>query len=96
MDASFLRRRQRERFLNLASELQVDVCILDCIASPGTLRRRIRKRADDPRHVSEAGIAVLNHQLEHHDPFADLEKPYVVPVQMNEEPDFPALLRRLV
>ncbi len=94
-DASFLREQQRQRFVDLAKHLQVKLCILDCTAPPETLRERIFKRATDPLNASEADVAVLEHQLGHHDSLTDQEKQFVVQVPMGETCDFAGLLRQL-
>lgn len=95
-DASFLRQRQRQRFVDLAKQLQLKLFILDCTAPPATLRERIRQRATDPQQVSEAGVEVLQHQLAHHDAFTHQEKQYVIRLAMEGDPDFPRLLHQLV
>jgi predicted kinase len=83
-DASSLRQRQRQRFVDLARQLQVQLFILDCTAPLETLRERIRKRATDPLNVSEADLAVLEYQLAHHDPLTDEERRFVTPVAMGD------------
>lgn len=92
-DASFLRRRQRQRFAALAKHLQAALFILDCTAPPETLRERVQKRAADPRQVSEAGLAVLQHQLAHHDALTDQEEQYVIRLSKEGHQDVPGLLR---
>lgn len=81
-DAGFLRQRQRQRFADMAKQLQLKLFILDCTAPPATLRERIRQRAADPQQVSEAGLAVLQHQLAHHDALTHDEKQYVIRLAM--------------
>ncbi len=94
-DASFLHGPQRQRFVDLAKQLQVELIILDCTAPLETLRERIRKRATDPLNASEADLAVLEHQLTHHDLLTDQEKQFVIQVGMGEACDFADLLRQL-
>jgi hypothetical protein len=98
-DASFLRQRQRQRFVDLARHLQVKLIILDCTAPLETLRERIRRRTTDPLNASEADLAVLEYQLSHHDALTDQEQQSVIPVAMGgatgEACDFAGLLRRI-
>jgi len=94
-DASFLQQRQRQRFLDLASELQAAVAILDCTAPVEMLRKRIQARAADPERISEADLSVLDHQLDHFDPFTDQEKPYVIRIPMDGGLDISGLLKQL-
>jgi aminoglycoside phosphotransferase family enzyme/predicted kinase len=73
-DAAFLRRRHRAWFLELAESLGVELTIVDCSAPQDVLRARIRKRAAQHRDASDADLAVLEHQLSHHDPLSDRER----------------------
>jgi len=94
-DASFLHQWQRQRFMDLANQLQVELIILDCTAPLETLRERIRNRATDPLNASEADLAVLEHQLNHHDSLTDQEKQLAILIPMGETCDFAGLLRQL-
>ena len=60
VDAAFLKHEQREQFKLLAKRLNVPYVILEITAPPDVLRQRIVERQND---VSDANIAVLNHQL---------------------------------
>jgi len=77
-DATFLQRPQRELFIDMAARLDVRVGIVDCRADKETLKERIRLRAATSKDVSDADLAVLEHQLKHHDPLNEAEKALVV------------------
>lgn len=62
-DATFLRRADRRRFLQLARRLHVPCAILDHRAPEPVLRQRIRARSERDDEASDAGLAVLDHQL---------------------------------
>ncbi|HRF00076.1 MAG TPA: AAA family ATPase [Pirellulaceae bacterium] len=70
VDATFLRRRERDRFVALATEFGLTCGIVDCQAPPDELRRRLAMRTGD---ASEATLEVLERQLVDHDPLADDE-----------------------
>ena len=76
-DATFLRLQHRERFRELARSLAVELSIVDCSAPEEVLRERIRNRAAGQSDASDADIAVLEHQLRHHDPLTDPERELV-------------------
>ena len=78
VDATFLERWQRDLFRNLAAQLQVPFVILDVTASEQRLRERLLERARGGDDASEAGIAVLEHQLRMHEPLASDERGDVV------------------
>jgi len=77
-DASFLQRRHREQFIEMAGRIGVPVGIVDCRADEETLRKRIRLRAAAGSDASDADLAVLEHQMRHHDPLTAIEKKSVV------------------
>ena len=74
VDATFLKRWQRELFRQLASQLQVPFVIVTFAASESTLRERITRRAIEGRDVSDADLAVLDHQLQVQEPLAPDER----------------------
>lgn len=68
VDATFLDRRQRERFASVADERHVPFVIIDCDAPASVLRERITRRRTRSDNVSDAGLAVLDQQLARRDP----------------------------
>jgi uncharacterized protein len=77
VDAAFLKTDQRLQFHRLAAAKQVPFFILECTASPETLRRRI---VDRPKNVSDADLAVLEHQLRNRQPLSESERPYTLEI----------------
>jgi len=73
VDATFLRREQRDAFRRVAQALHVPFWIIDFSAEPELLRARIRQRERRARDASEAGLAVFESQLADHDPLANEE-----------------------
>jgi aminoglycoside phosphotransferase family enzyme/predicted kinase len=63
VDATFLKRAQRDAFRRLAAQLGVPFTILECRAHPETLRRRVVQRSARGADASEADLAVLHGQL---------------------------------
>ena len=78
VDATFLKKAQRDMFRRDAEARGVPFVILDIVADPPTLRARIRERLAAKRDASEADIAVLEHQLATHEPLQPDEIPYCV------------------
>lgn len=77
IDAAFLKPDQRQPFMQLAREKQVPFIILEFTASADTLRARIKARAHD---VSDADLAVLEHQLVSTRPLTDEEIRYRISI----------------
>jgi len=63
VDATFLKRSQREPFERLAEELGIPFMILDCSADCEELCRRVSFRKVEGKDASEANLAVLKWQL---------------------------------
>jgi aminoglycoside phosphotransferase family enzyme/predicted kinase len=77
-DATFLTRRRRKSFVELARRLGIPVTIVHCDAEPDALRQRIAKRDQEGRDPSEAGLEVLERQLREQEPFDADELAHVV------------------
>lgn len=77
-DATFLQRRQRQRFRELAAALGAGFVIVECRAPPELLQQRLRQRAAQQSDASDADAAVLQHQLAHHDPLSAEERDLAV------------------
>jgi aminoglycoside phosphotransferase family enzyme/predicted kinase len=63
VDATFLKRSQRQSFARLAESLGVPFAIIHCQANESVLRERIRDRQAEGGDASEAGEDVLDSQL---------------------------------
>ncbi|MGE5616103.1 MAG: AAA family ATPase [Bacillota bacterium] len=73
VDATFLARARRRRFEAIASAAHAPFAIVDCVAPRKALERRIATRMAIVNDASEAGLAVLEHQLETQEPLEDDE-----------------------
>lgn len=94
VDAAFLRSHERRRFQALAAELQVPFSIVDCTASPGTLRQRVAARAATHTDASEADVAVLERQLASDQRLETDELAFTIDVPTDEPVDIESLDRR--
>jgi aminoglycoside phosphotransferase family enzyme/predicted kinase len=88
VDAAFLKSDQRQQFQQLAAAKKTPYIILECMASPETLKRRIVAR---PKAVSDADLAVLEHQLCNRQPLHESERLYRMEID-TEAPFDPRLL----
>ncbi len=80
VDAAFLEPSQRELLVTLARSMGRPWTLLDCHADAALLRQRVlarRQLGDDP---SEAGLRVLEAQLEHGDPLRPEERAHCIDV----------------
>lgn len=70
VDATFIEKKRRDAFHQLAKEMDIPYCILDFQAAPDTLRARIAQRESASFNPSEATVAVLERQLVTQEPLA--------------------------
>lgn len=96
VDAAFLDRAERDRFRALADRLGARFTILSCTAPVSVLRERIVAREREGNDASEAGIAVLEHQLQTADGFGDREQDFVHAIDTQDEIDSDDLVRQIV
>jgi predicted kinase len=78
VDATFLQRRHRQSFADLAEGCHVPFFIATCEAPAPELERRILARTNDP---SEATLAVLHQQQREQEPLTTEEWQRVMPVR---------------
>jgi hypothetical protein len=80
VDATFLRRTEREAFRALAQRLDARFLILNFRAPLELLRERVVARRAGAADASEADIAVLQHQLDQREPLTPAEMAVAVVV----------------
>jgi aminoglycoside phosphotransferase family enzyme/gluconate kinase len=98
VDAAFLERPQRERFAALARDAGAAFAIVSCAASAQMLRARVAAREHAAQDASEAGLAVLEHQLAHAQPLTEDEAAHALVLDAEHgagAPDAAALAQRL-
>jgi hypothetical protein len=91
VDATFLKRAQREAFRHVAAQLNVPCTILAFCASEETLRRRVAQRSAQADDASEADLAVLHGQFATLDPLTAEEQAAALTID-TEAPQAPQRL----
>ncbi len=94
IDATTLKREQRETFRTLARRLRVPCALVHCAASEKELRDRVTGRRVRGGDASEATVAVLESQLAGLEPLGG-EESDVVTVRTDEGIDLEQLLSRI-
>jgi hypothetical protein len=95
VDATFLDRAERQRFLGLARRHGVPGRLLDLRAPAPLLRERLKAREAAAKDPSEAGVGVLEHQLATQDPLSPEELRISLAVNTGSRRDTMALIGRL-
>jgi aminoglycoside phosphotransferase family enzyme/predicted kinase len=91
LDATFLQRAQRSRLIELAAQMGVPIAIAGVWAPEPLLRSRIISRAKHGHDASDAGLAVLDHQLATAEPVRPEENVPVLRIDGGKPPDGGAL-----
>ena len=92
VDATFLKRAQRDALRRLAAQLGVPFTILAFHADAETLRRRVAQRSTQGADASEADLAVLHEQFAALEPLTASEQVYALTI----DTDAPQASQRLL
>lgn len=92
VDATFLKRSQREPFHRLCNHLGLPLVIVDCDAPVDVLKHRVTERTMQEDNVSDATHAVLVHQLATREPLESDEGDIVLEVGPAKPLDWEALV----
>jgi len=95
VDASFLQRRYRRMFRDLARGLEVQFTILDCQAPFAVLQQRIKNRLVRGNDASEANLAVLDQQLATADPLDSNDEKGLVSINVGGSIDWDVIARQI-
>ena len=84
VDATFLKREQRDQFRAQAAASGTPFLIIECSAPDHELERRILARQASQQDASEATLAVLHAQQAIDEPLGDAEQPYLLRADTRE------------
>jgi len=96
VDATFLKREHRSRFLSIARELGQPFVILSMQAPEGVLEARIAERRREAVDASEATVEVLQAQRQELEAFTGEERETVLALDGTAQADIGALARRIL
>jgi len=92
VDATFLKREQRQLFHDLAQELGVPFVILHFHADKALLRQWIAERQAANKDASEATIGVLDHQLKTEQPLTEDEADQIISIDSSRDDAIESLI----
>lgn len=95
VDATFIQRKFRRPFLDLAARLNVPVRIVRCEAPEDVLKARIEARAKKGHDPSDADLSVLHWQIEHDEPLDREEIPCLLHVDSEDPQSIAEVSRQL-
>ena len=85
VDATFLKSWQRDCLRDVARDTRVPFLIMSITAPDAVLRTRIRQREAAGNDPSDAGIAVLEHQLQSQEALSSGERPATIMLSSNSQ-----------
>ena len=95
IDAAFLQRKQRDMFKDVAARHSAEFVILSFHAPLSLLEQWITKRQAEKRDASDAGLAVLHHQIESREPLDKNEAAMTCFVDTSQAVDIAGLVSEL-
>ena len=95
LDAAFLRSADRTKAIETARRGGIFPAIVAVSAPPELMRKRILDRAGLAEDASEAGLDVLEHQLDRFEPVTDSENALVIEVENVDEVDVSSIAARI-
>jgi len=95
VDAAFLEHADRQRFRELAKQMNTGFIIVDVYAAPDELLRRLDRRKHDARDASEADVQVLRYQYERADPLDAAELEWTMAVATDADVDADVLAEQI-
>jgi aminoglycoside phosphotransferase family enzyme/predicted kinase len=84
VDATFIAEKWRRPFRLLAQSQHVPFVIIDCQASPTTIRQRLEHRQTQPNSTSDADINVMFSQLNKLEPFTMEEQQHILAIDTEQ------------
>ncbi len=85
VDATFLKKKQRQSFQTLAQEKRISYHIVYCHANYETMCKRIIKRQQSGHDASEANLDVLDQQVRHQESLTQEELKFCVDLDTNSD-----------
>ncbi len=95
VDATFLKRQQRQLFHDLAQELGVPFVILHFHADAALLQQWITERQATGKDASEATIEVLEHQLKTEQPLTEDEANQIISIDSGRDDAVESLIKEI-
>jgi len=95
VDATFLKRSDRQRFKNMAAQCQLPHVLVSCEAPEKVLRERIIQRSKRQNDPSEANLEVLQQQLQSQDIIDQQERDHTQMITCSQSTLSPDQLQKL-
>lgn len=95
VDATMIRQRTRQSYMELAEQLGIPVRIIACQCEQKLIEARLKRRAQAGSDASDADIAVMQDQLKHYQPLTEAEEQIAVHIDTDDDDAIQRLLEQL-
>ena len=95
LDATYIRQSDRAAAFELAERCRCPSIIIDVTAAPDVMRERIAKRQSLSADASEAGLDVLEHQLDIAEPLSTAERTRTIACDNSVAADIEKLVKQV-
>ncbi|MGH1463200.1 MAG: AAA family ATPase [Neptuniibacter sp.] len=95
VDATSIRQRTRQSYIELAKKLNIPVRLIACECEVKLIEARLNKRASEGADASDADIAVMKEQIQHLQPLTPEEQELAVSVNTDDDDAISRLLEQL-
>jgi aminoglycoside phosphotransferase family enzyme/predicted kinase len=95
VDATFIRRRARNAFVELAADLDLPIRIISCQCAQNLIEARLKRRQAKGRDPSDADVAVMHQQRRVAQPLSSTEQLITLPVDTEDDEAIEQLMAQL-
>lgn len=95
VDATFIRQRTRQSYIDLAEKLDIPIRIINCQCEQKLIEARLKRRAAEGNDASDADVSVMLEQQAHQQPLTVEEQAITVTVETDDDEAITRLLEQL-
>ncbi len=95
VDATFIRQRTRQSYIELANKLGISIRIISCSCEQKLIEARLKRREIEGSDASDADITVMQEQRQHQQPLTPEEEALTVVVETDDDDAISRLLEQL-
>lgn len=96
VDATFIRQRARQPYLELAAELNMPIRIISCLCEQKLIEARLKRRSQEGGDASDADIDVMQGQLGYQQPLNEEENNLSLRVDTDDDNAVNLLVNQLI
>ncbi|WP_067868091.1 bifunctional aminoglycoside phosphotransferase/ATP-binding protein [Neptuniibacter marinus] len=95
VDATFIRQRTRQSYIDLAKKRGIPIRIISCQCEQKLIEARLKRRESEGSDASDADISVMQEQKQHEQPLTPEEEKITVIVETDDDDAINRLLEQL-